>query len=73
MHDIPHPAMYQVGGDIVATLHAGVQYRIHLLELRQADTQNIDPDHIPQPIIRRSTIPSFVLPPTRVIRYGFLL
>ena len=65
-YDTPHPAMYRVDGDIV-------RYRIHLLELTQADTQIIDPDHIPQPIIRRSVAPSFVLPPTRVIRYGFLV
>ena len=65
--------MYRVSGDIVAPLNAGIQYRIHLLELTQADTQNIDPDHVPQPIIRRSTVPSFVLPPTRVIWYAFSL
>jgi len=73
MYNTPHPAMYRVDGDTVATLHAGIRYRIHLLELTQADTQTIDPDHIPQPIIRRSVAPSFALPPTRVIRYGFSL
>ena len=64
--------MYRVDGDVVAPLHAGIRYSFRLLELTQADAQNIDPDHIPQPIIRRSSVPSFVLPPTCVIRYDFL-
>ena len=68
-YDLSHPAMYRVDGDLVASLHAGIRYRFNLLELTQADTQKIDPDHIPQPIIRRSAAPSFVLPPTCVIRY----
>ena len=66
-----HPAMYRVDGDHVAPLDAGIRYKFNLLELTQADTQNIDPDHIPQPIIRRPVAPSFVLPPTHVIRYDF--
>ena len=63
--------MYRVDGDRAVPLDAGIRYKINLLELTQADTQNIDPDHIPQPIIRRSAAPSFVLPPNYVIRYDF--
>ncbi len=70
-YDLLHPAMYQVDGDEVAPLDAGIRYRFNLLELTQADTQNIDPGHIPQPIIRRCEAPSFVLPPNYVIRYDF--
>jgi len=71
-YDLSHLAMYRVDGDRVAPLHAGIKYRFNLLELTQADTQNIDLDHVPQPIIRRSSVPSFVLPPTGAIRYDFI-
>ena len=71
-YDRLYLAMYRVDGDLVAPVQAGIRYRFNLLELTQADTQNIDPDHIPQPIIRRSMAPSFVLPPTCVIRYDFI-
>jgi len=72
-YDLPHPAtMYRIDGDRVEPLHAGIRYKFNLLELTQADTQNIDPGHIPQPIIRRSAAPLFILPPTCVIRYDFL-
>ena len=64
--------MYRVDSDLVAPVQAGIRYKFNLLELTQADTQNIDPDHVPQPIIRRSMAPSFVLPPTCVIRYDFI-
>ena len=69
-YDLP-PAIYRVDGDYVTPLDSGIRYKFNLLELTQADTQNIDPDHIPQPIIRRSVAPSFVLRPTYVIRYDF--
>ena len=67
------PGMYRVDGDYVTPLDSGIRYKFNLLELTPADTQNIDPDHIPQPIIRRTTAPSFVLRPTYVIRYDFSL
>ena len=71
-YDLSHLAMYRVDGDRVTPLHSGIRYRFNLLELTQTDTQNIDPEHVPQPIIRRSAVPSFVLPPTCVIRYDFI-
>jgi hypothetical protein len=70
-YDLPSSAIYRVDGDTVEPLHAGIRYTIQPLEFTQADAQNIDPDHIPQPIIRHSPAPSFILSPTSVIRYEF--
>ena len=55
---------YQVDGETIIPLEAGICYRFNVLEVKKQDT--LEGNYVPQPFIRRVP-PSFTLPPSHRI------
>jgi len=58
--------MYQVDGETIALVEAGICYKFNVLEVKKQDT--LESNYIPRPFIRRAVPPKFTLPPSHDIR-----
>ena len=58
--------MYQVDGETIVPLEAGICYKFSVLEVKKQDA--LENNYIPRPFIRRAAPPNFTLPPSHDIR-----